>query len=148
MAFAVMACNVCLSQKMETDTTVKNTTVNYVESNPENAYWIYIGKTVSGDEWYIRSQITGKGYNGTIKLWTKTKMPTTTFSKKIYRNAEEKTLIEVDCKGSKAKGIATVLYDSNGNVIDSHEYNSPQFENIIPDSIMEDVKFKACLIFN
>lgn len=143
---ALLTTNKMAAQNADTVTVVIDTTAKY-PYQLEPPSWRYAATSASNDKWYVYKKYLSKSYNS-ITIWIQVKMDTTTYRKKLYKNAYEKKLIEVDCKNSKVKFLTTTLYNSRGNVIDTYEDSYPEFEYVIPDTVMETVLEKICKLYD
>jgi len=116
----------------------------YKSTTPE---WIIIAYSDDGDKWYMKSEYVNKE-RGNIKIWIKFKSISSTIKKKIYKNTEDKWLLIVDCDNKKIKILSTVTYSSSGKVIDNETILYPDYDDVIPDTVMERIREKICSHFN
>jgi len=115
-------------------------------SQTTNDDWIYI--TASWDNvntYYVRKTYVSKKV-GIIKIWIKTNSQKYKFGKKTYKYALIKNLYLIDCSNQRTKTISSILYDSEGNVIDSTDIDESlvEWKNAAPETIVN----KVCSLFN
>ncbi|MFC7772551.1 surface-adhesin E family protein [Flavobacterium sp. GCM10027622] len=121
--------------------------------------WIEVTQTSSGNQIFIADKYIKKGGTfgndeGVYRIWTKTvlkKYEQKKYGKtKIYQNAVLKSLNDYDCINQKTRLIMSILYDSNGNVIqssDTDEYGM-DWNFVIPETVGEAIFRLACKLSN
>lgn len=127
----------------------------FLEYNGFAQDWVYIGSDNDENKYYVKSTyVTKDVYEGSIKLWIKKEMKKVTIKKNgkpiNYLNAKELQLFEIDCNEKKIKIVSSIVYNSQGKVVDSwtlRDYEQ-EWNDIVPDSIGEAISDKTCELFN
>ena len=101
--------------------------------------WELVATGNNGDKYYMkREKVNSYGYP---KVWIKTTYKSTYYysgNKKIpITNATSMTLAEYDCSEKANKLISIVIYNSKGTVMDSHNLEYSEWDNVTPESIGE-----------
>lgn len=101
--------------------------------------WELVATANNGDKYYMKRE-KANSY-GNPKVWTKTTHKSTYYysgNKKIpITNATSMTLAEYDCSEKANKLISIVIYNSKGTVMDSHNLEYSEWDNVTPESIGE-----------
>ena len=78
---------------------------------------------------------------GNPKVWIKTTYKSTYYysgNKKIpITNATSMTLREFDCSNREIRSISFVIYSSKGTVMESYDFDFPEWHNVTPESVGE-----------
>lgn len=112
--------------------------------------WIYVCKKTNGlDKFYMKSTCVSAN-DHVIKIWVKDIAASFTYSGRTYRNVSTETLYEFDCSGRQLQIDQAVTYDSEGNTIESYEYEDYErkWTDVVPGSIGEMLLNEACQLFN
>ncbi len=117
--------------------------------------WVYAGSDNEETKYYVKSTYVSKdNYEGGIKVWTKKEKKKATVKKNgktlTYLNAKELQLLVIDCGEKKMKIVSTIVYNSQGKVVDSwtlKDYEQ-EWDDIVPDSMGEAMLDKTCELFN
>jgi hypothetical protein len=120
--------------------------------------WVPVCTAADGGKWYIKSTYVKKdGFENSgdnIRIWRKIERKKTTIKKNgkslTYTNVQKLQLIVVDCSDRKIKYVATVVYNSQGEVIDSYNFEEyeQEWNDVVPDSVDEATLDKICELFN
>ena len=121
---------------------------NILYSQTTDAHWIYVGKTDKGITCYIRSEVKYRSENNDIVIWTKYIHKKIKYLGKIYYNATQTSLERFNCGYNESNVFEYVLYDSNGDIIDSFDDPNAQYKDIIPETFGELMIKKVCEIYN
>ena len=108
--------------------------------------WMFSCETTAHDYWYVNTHALSKEY-GNVKLWLKTITPTATIKGKKYKNTVDKILMIIDCIGRRYKILQTTTYYL-GEVIQENKDPDDFFQNVIPETALDDVSKTACKMFN
>ena len=100
--------------------------------------WVSVALSSDEDEWFLQKNPISNN-NGKLKIWVKVKYKSTTWQKKIYKNAYEVHLMEFDFANRKCKTYESAIYRSDGSIIDSYSFDFPEANAIYPDSVLEGV---------
>lgn len=95
-------------------------------------HWNYSVKSDHGDKWYLWSEYEGIE-NGTIKIWAKASLNNLQIGSKVYKNAEEKSLLIFDVRRKMFKQEYVEYYNSKGESIFVDE--SIGWSLLIPETI-------------
>lgn len=103
---------------------------------------------MDADRWYIRSKYESK-LKGKIKIWVK-----------IYQQGKETNgstgkatyllqLASVDCTNKRVAIVSRAYYYSDTDkLIDNEETNVEHYRQVIPETVMETVVDKICILYN
>ena len=83
---------------------------------------------------------SNEGREKEIQWLTKHRMPTEGYDK----SSEQKDLMEIDCKKRTARTLSFKLYDTNGKVLYSRDYDEPVWDYIDPESNDETILKGVC----
>jgi hypothetical protein len=83
---------------------------------------------------------SNEGREKEIQWLTKHGMPTEGYDK----SSEQKDVTEIDCKKRTARTLSFKLYDTNGKVLYSRDYDEPVWDYIVPDSNDETILKGVC----
>lgn len=101
--------------------------------------WELVATGNNGDKYYMKREKVNS--YGNPKVWTKTTHKSTYYysgNKKIpITNATSMTLVEYDCSEKADKLISIVIYNSKGTVMNSLNFDFPEWRNVTPESIGE-----------
>lgn len=101
--------------------------------------WELVATANNGDKYYMKREKVNS--YGNPKVWTKTTHKSTYYysgNKKIpITNATSMTLVEYDCSEKADKLISIVIYNSKGTVMNSLNFDFPEWRNVTPESIGE-----------
>lgn len=124
-------------------------TIAFLKQKMKSDEWI---KVVTSQEnvFFIKSENVAKE-GSVIKFWTKTKIKSKTLinngKNTTYTNVKQLMLLACDCSNKVFKIYSSIFYDSKGKVI--HNSNDEtDWENIVPETVMEAIFNKACELFN
>lgn len=109
--------------------------------------WIYVDMDISGNKNYIRSEYISKSSEG-IKIWEKILRPKVILNKKVYTNVTENALLLVNCVTKEYSLLQLVKYNNKDDIIYSEDFDNPDWVNVVPESIAEEVLLKVCQLFN
>lgn len=117
------------------------------KTNPDG--WKYSTTSNDSSRWFIKTEYVNKT-GSKIKLWVKSYDKSTTINKKVYANTETKMLISIDCETNKVSIHAVVIYSKGGKgvVLDQSSTDSPDTQDIVPDSVMDGIKETVCNFYN
>lgn len=110
-------------------------------------YWLYVCESTKHEKFYIRSQYESKN-ESEIKIWVKTVTPLITVKNKKYKNSFCLQLYVFDCENNTAKGIRSITYSTDGDILKTNDYEEIDFIEIIPETVMELVSQYTCERFN
>lgn len=101
--------------------------------------WELVATGNNGDKYYMkREKVNSYGYP---KVWIKTTYKSTYYysgNKKIpITNATSMTLREFDCSNREIRSISFVIYSSKGTVMESYDFDFPEWHNVTPESVGE-----------
>ena len=54
------------------------------------------------------------------------------------------TLYGIDCKKQRSQVVSFTYYNTDSIVFKSHSYEKPEWSDIMPDSIMDDLRKMVC----
>lgn len=101
--------------------------------------WELVATANNGDKYYMKREKVNS--YGNPKVWTKETLKSTYYysgNKKIpITNATSMTLAEYDCSEKANKLISIVIYNSKGTVMDSHNLEYSEWDNVTPESVGE-----------
>ena len=124
-------------------------TITFLKQKMKSNEWIEVA-TSQGGKFFIKSENVSKE-GAVIKFWwkagIKNKTLTNNGKRMTYTNVKQLTLAACDCYSKQFKFYSTVFYNSKGNVIQSSN-DETDWENIIPETIMQAIFNKACELFN
>ena len=107
--------------------------------NSYSQEWELVATANNGDKYYMKREKVNS--YGNPKVWIKTTYKSTYYysgNKKIpITNAKSMTLAEYDCSEKANKLISIVIYNSKGTVMDSHNFEYSEWDNVTPESIGE-----------
>lgn len=114
--------------------------------------WIEVAKSKDNQPVFMKNAVANIDDYG-IQVWIK--QPVLSFKTikgVVYKNTIMKTLYSFNCSQNKIQTRTTIMYSSKGTVIASYkrpEYeNSLDYEDIIPETLGEQLLNKACELFN
>jgi hypothetical protein len=81
-----------------------------------------------------------KGRRSYIQNRMKEGMPTEGYDK--LSNTQD--LYKIDCKKQMMNLLSVVRYDTNGKVMYSKDIEKPEWDHIIPDTVMDTLQKKVC----
>jgi hypothetical protein len=113
--------------------------------------WIYAGSSVSGDQYYIRSNNSAENFNK--KVWSKQVSKSIKYFKKgktfFIINGYCLSLNEYDCSGRQTNLVSVAYYNSKGTLVHTVQFKEYQSEwnDVLPDSVGEMILDKVCELF-
>lgn len=116
-------------------------------SQNDTTKWKYIDSSVKGDMWYHYYKPMSNE-NGQIKIWTKIITNNYEVEGKNYKNAYSIMLLIEDCNKQLVKILANTIYDADGTVLQTNDFENSKFDLIFPDSMSETLANRICKTFN
>jgi tetratricopeptide (TPR) repeat protein len=95
--------------------------------------WRMLGRSSDGEDYYLDVKSVEFSGSGPVRLWIKT----------TGKKQTETVAYEIDCKARLMTNTSTVVYDSNGKVLNTSELSSG-WQRIVPDTIGEQLYNGAC----
>ena len=89
---------------------------------------------------YKKEVFSNEGREKEIQWLTKHRMSTEGYDK----SSEQKDLMEIECKKQTARTLSFKLYDTNGKVLYSRDYDEPVWDYIDPESNDETILKVVC----
>lgn len=114
---------------------------------PTSPSWIYVVRSNDGEVWSVKGEYVYK-IGDEVKIWAKCVGGSYKEGKINYTKVTEKQLLLIRCNSKQYRMVSTVVYSSTGKIIVNEPFPYSEFEDVIPDSIIEEILKTVCLKFN